>query len=163
VAENMSEKSGTELQFVVFELGQERYGAPIERVREIIRPPEITRVPRAPEFVEGVINLRGRIVPVVNLRRRFGFPECAATHATRIVVVVDEAGATVGLVVDAVAEVARIHPDAVEPAGAIVASLDNDFLRGIVKRPDDLIVLLDVDRVLDERSRVDAAELAPVA
>jgi purine-binding chemotaxis protein CheW len=154
----MTEQRSQEIQLVVFELNKELYGVEIERVHEIIRPPTITRVPRAPEFVEGVINLRGRIVPVVSLRARFGVADQAATRATRIIVM-DVAGSTIGMVVDAVAAVTRISLDAVEPPGSLVA-LKDDFVRGIVKRPDDLIVLLEVDRVLDERARGEAAELA---
>jgi purine-binding chemotaxis protein CheW len=155
----VAEQSSTEVQLVVFELHGERFGAEIARVHEIIRPPEITRVPRAPEFVEGVINLRGRIVPVVNLRRRFGFEEEEATRATRIVVM-DVASTTIGMVVDAVTEVARISLASIEPPGPIVSSLNNEFLRGIVKRADDLIVLLDIDRVLDDKARLQTADLA---
>jgi purine-binding chemotaxis protein CheW len=155
----MTEQNNREIQLVVFEVRGELYGAEIERVHEIIRPQEITRVPRAPEFVEGVINLRGRIVPVANLSRRFGAKEQPATRSTRIVVM-DVAGTTIGMVVDAVVEVARVAVDSIEPPGPIVSSLNNEFLRGIVKRTDDLIVLLDVDRVLDEHTRAEAAGLA---
>ena len=155
----MAEQTDREVQLVVFELRGERYAAEIDRVHEIIRPPEITKVPRAPQFVEGVINLRGRIVPVVSLRRRFGFPDAEPTRATRIVVM-DAAGTTVGLVVDAVVAVTRISLASVEPAGPIVSSLNNEFLRGIVKRSEDLIVLLDVDQVLDEKARAKTAALA---
>src|SRR5262245_47537779 len=123
----MAEQSLREVQLVVFELRGERYAANIECVHEIIRPQEITRVPRAPEFVEGVINLRGRIVPVANLNRRFGFPEQPVTRTTRIVVM-DVAGTTIGMVVDAVAEVSRVSVDAIEPAGPIVSSLNNEYI-----------------------------------
>lgn len=151
--------TAAEIQLVVFDLAGERFGTEIERVHEIIRLQEVTQVPRAPEFVEGVINLRGRIVPVVNLRRRFGFPETEPNRAGRIVVV-DVEGSTIGMVVDAVAEVARVARAAIEPPAPIVSTMNNEFLRGVCKRSDDLIVLLDLDRVLGERSRQQIAELA---
>ena len=154
----MAEHSGAEVQLVVFELGGERFGVEIERVHEIIRRPEVTQVPRAPEFVEGVINLRGRIVPVVSLRNRFGFEAGQATRSTRIVVV-EVGGATIGMVVDAVAEVARVSEASIEPPAAIVSSLNNEFLRGIAKRTDDLIVLLDLERVLGSGAGAQVAAL----
>jgi purine-binding chemotaxis protein CheW len=152
-------ETAAEIQLVVFDLAGERFGTEIERVHEIIRLQEVTQVPRAPEFVEGVINLRGRIVPVVNLRRRFGFPEAEATRAGRIVVV-DVAGSTIGMVVDAVAEVARVARAAIEPPAPIVSTMNNEFVRGVCKRPDDLIVVLDLERVLGEQSRQQVAELS---
>ena len=155
----MAEHSGAEVQLVVFELDGERFGVEIERVHEIIRRPEVTQVPRAPEFVEGVINLRGRIVPVLSLRRRFGFEQGQATRATRIVVV-EVGGTTVGMVVDAVAEVARVAESSIEPPAAIVSSLNNEFLRGIAKRADDLIVLLDLERVIGTDARAQVSALA---
>jgi purine-binding chemotaxis protein CheW len=155
----MAEHNDAEVQLVVFELGGERFGVEIERVHEIIRRPDVTQVPRAPEFVEGVINLRGRIVPVVSLRNRFGFPPREATRSTRVVVV-EVGGATIGMVVDAVAEVARVSEAAIEPPAAIVSSLNNEFLRGIAKRSDDLIVLLDLERVLGAEARGQVAALA---
>jgi purine-binding chemotaxis protein CheW len=152
-------ETAAEIQLVVFDLAGERFGTEIERVQEIIRLQEVTQVPRAPEFVEGVINLRGRIVPVVNLRRRFGFPEAEATRAGRIVVVA-AARSTIGMVADAVAEVARVSRASIEPPAPIVSTMNNEFVRGVCKRPDDLIVVLDLERVLGEHSRQQVAELS---
>jgi purine-binding chemotaxis protein CheW len=151
-------ETAAEIQLVVFDLAGERFGTEIARVHEIIRLQEVTQVPRAPEFVEGVINLRGRIVPVVNLRKRFGFPEAEATRASRIVVV-DVEGSTIGMVVDAVAEVARVAQGSIEPPAPIVSTMNNEFVRGVVKRDEDLIVMLDLDRVLGERARQQVGEL----
>ena len=105
----MSENNGVtgERQLVVFDLNEEAYGVDISQVREIIRMQEITRVPRAPEFIEGVINLRGKVIPVVDLRARFSMPGTERTDEHRIVVV-DVDGQDIGMVVDAVTEVSRI-------------------------------------------------------
>ena len=102
-----------ELQLVIFDLAAETYGVDIGSVREIIRMQETTKVPRTPDFVEGVINLRGKVIPVIDLRKRFGFKRAEATKDTRIVVV-DIDGNDIGVVVDAVTEVLRLAADAVE-------------------------------------------------
>ena len=140
-----------EEQIVVFELGGESYGVEIGRVQEIIRPPAITAVPRAPEYVEGVINLRGRIIPVVNLRHRFGLPWAERDRASRIVVL-DSEGNTVGVAVDGVSEVLRVPQAAVEPPGATLAGPDTIHLRGIAKVADRLIILLHLDHIVGEAS-----------
>lgn len=137
-----------EEQVVVFELASESYGVDISRVREIIRPPAITAVPRAAWHIEGVINLRGRVIPVVNLRRRFGLPEAARERASRIVVV-EVSGHIVGMAVDAVSEVLHIPSGAVEAPGATLASAETSHLRGIAKLNDSLVILLDLDRVIE--------------
>jgi purine-binding chemotaxis protein CheW len=149
----------SEEQLVVFELAGESYGVEIGRVQEIDRMQTITVVPQAPPFVEGVINLRGRITPVVDLRTRFGLPKAEPTPLTRIVVV--KAGEEwVGLVVDAVSEVLRIPVDAIEPPSAMVTTAESTYLRGIAKLESRLIILLDLDRVLDKEFQAAAPVLA---
>jgi purine-binding chemotaxis protein CheW len=149
---------GDEQQLVVFELGAELYGVEIARVHEIIRLQTVTRVPRAPAFVEGVINLRGKVIPVVDLRRRFGLPSAEHTRSTRIVVV-EIGDQVVGIVVDGVSEVLRVNTATVEPPSPVVAGIDSEYLHGIAKLPERLVILLDLDRVLarDERSALAAA------
>ena len=149
---------GDEQQLVVFQLAAELYGVEIARVHEIIRMQTITRVPRAPSFVEGVINLRGKVIPVVDLRRRFGLPTGEHTRATRIVVV-EIGDQVVGIVVDGVSEVLRVSASVVEPPSPVVAGLDSDYVQGIAKLPDRLVIMLDLDRVLarEERRVLDAA------
>ena len=138
-----SGRSG-ELQIVVCELADEHYGLDIARVYEIIRNQPITPVPRAPGFVKGVINLRGRIIPVVDLRGRFGMPEVEPTKETRIVVA--ESGTTrVGLVVDSVSEVLLLPLDSVEATPEVAAGDDAEYLRGIAKLGDRLVLLLELD------------------
>jgi purine-binding chemotaxis protein CheW len=141
-----------EHQLVVFQLGAELYGVEISRVHEIIRQQAVTRVPRSPDFVEGVINLRGKVISVINLRRRFGLPAAEHTRASRIVVV-DINEQVIGMVVDGVSEVLRVNGAIIEPPSPAVAGIDSEYLQGIAKLPERLVILLDLDRVLtrDER------------
>ena len=150
--------TGDERQLVVFQLGAELYGVEISRVHEIIRLQSVTKVPRAPAFVEGVINLRGKVIPVVDLRRRFGLPTADHTRASRIVVV-ELGDQVVGIIVDGVSEVLRVNTATVEPPSPVVAGIDSEYLHGIAKLTDRLVILLDLDRVLarDERRALDAS------
>src|SRR6266700_7681546 len=118
--------NGDEQQLVVFQLGAELYGVEIARVHEIIRLQTITRVPHAPAFVEGVINLRGKVIPVVDLRRRFGLASAEHTRASRIVVV-EIGDQVVGIVVDGVSEVLRVSTSIVEPPSPVVAGIDSEY------------------------------------
>jgi purine-binding chemotaxis protein CheW len=141
-----------ERQLVVFQLSAEFYGVEIARVHEIIRLQTVTRVPRAPAFVEGVINLRGKVIPVVDLRRRFGLPTADHTRASRIVVV-EIGDQVVGVVVDGVSEVLRVNGATVEPPSPVVAGIDSEYIHGIAKLADRLVILLDLDRVLAQAER----------
>ncbi len=136
-----------EKQLVVFDLADEGYGVDISSVREIIRMQEITKVPRAPDFVEGVINLRGRVIPVVDLRKRFGFTVTDWTKDTRIVVV-DIGKQDIGVVVDAVTEVLRLAATSVEPPSSVITTADSEYLLGIAKLESRLIILLDLEQAL---------------
>ena len=142
-----------EEQLVIFQLADEFYGVDISRVQEIDRMQSITIVPQVASFIVGIINLRGRITPVVDLRRRFGLPTIEPTPLTRIVVV--KAGDEwVGMVVDAVFEVLRTASDAIEPPSAFVSTAETAFLRGIAKLDNRLILLLDLDKVLDKHFQI---------
>lgn len=136
-----------EKQLVVFDLADETYGVDIGSVREIIRIQEITKVPRTPDYVEGVINLRGKVIPVIDLRKKFGFQKAEVTKDTRIVVV-DINGADIGVVVDAVTEVLRLSSDAVEPPTGVITTAESDYLLGIAKLESRLIILLDLQKAL---------------
>src|SRR5438309_3730576 len=153
-AEQTVEPTGTadERQLVVFQLGAELYGVEISRVHEIIRLQAVTRVPRSPAFVEGVINLRGKVIPVVDLRRRFGLPTADHTRASRIVVV-EIGDQVVGIIVDGVSEVLRVSSVIVEPPSPVVAGIDSEYLHGIAKLPERLVILLDLDRILAKEER----------
>jgi len=135
------------LQLVTFRLGKEEFSMDILKVQEIIRHMDLTRVPRTPDFVDGVINLRGRVIPVLDLRKRFGLPEGERTNETRIIVV-DVDNRTVGLKVDAVSEVLRLPADTVEPPPSLVTGIESDYIRGVGKLDGRLIILLDVAKIL---------------
>lgn len=135
------------LQLVTFRLGNEEYSLDILKVQEIIRHMELTRVPRTPDFVDGVINLRGRVIPVIDLRKRFGLAADERTNETRIIVV-DVNDAIVGFKVDAVSEVLRLPSDTVEPPPAVVSDKESEYIRGVGKMDGRLIILLDVTRIL---------------
>ncbi|MBQ10284.1 MAG: chemotaxis protein CheW [Planctomyces sp.] len=137
----------TEKQLVVFDLSAEAYGVDIGSVREIISMQDITKVPETPAFVEGIIDLRGKVIPVVDLRKKFGLPEVERDKDNRIVVV-DIAGQDIGVVVDAVNEVLRVPSNSVEPPSSIITTVDSEYLLGIAKLEDCLIILLDLERLL---------------
>ena len=152
------ETAQTEKQLVVFDLSSEAYGVDIGTVREIIRLQDITRVPKTPEFVEGVINLRGKVIPVLDLRKRFGLEAEDQGEENRIVVV-DIRGQDIGMVVDAVTEVLRIPADSVEPPSSVIITADSDYLLGIAKLEERMIILLDLERVLSESDMGVVAEM----
>ncbi|MBI5639097.1 MAG: chemotaxis protein CheW [Nitrospirae bacterium] len=134
------------LQLVTFTLGNEEYAIDILKVQEINRMVDITAVPNSPHYVEGVINLRGKVIPVISLRKRFGFDARAADSQSRIMVV--DVGVTVGIIVDAVSEVLRLSADTVEPPPPMTSSVGSEFIKGVGKLKDRLLILLDIDRLL---------------
>ncbi|HHW54360.1 MAG: chemotaxis protein CheW [bacterium] len=136
-----------EQQLVVFRLGSEEYGVDILQVQEIKRMLDITRVPQAPDFIEGVINLRGQIIPVLDLRRRFAFPAAERTADTRIIVV-NIGELIIGLIVDTVLEVISLSKEAISPAPALVTGIDNDFLSGIGDLGERLLIILNLEKIL---------------
>ena len=151
--------SGEILQLVTFTLGSEEYAVDILKVQEINRMKEITRVPNSPAYVEGVINLRGKVIPVVNIRKKFGLPEKENDEQSRIMII-DIQGITMGLVVDSVSEVLRVPSDIVEPTPPMASTISTEFIRGIAKLEDRLIILLDMDRLLgkaEETALIEAA------
>jgi len=139
-------------KYMTFQLAEEVYGLQILKVREIIGAMEITRMPRAPEFVRGVINLRGRVIPVVDLRTKFGMPQVAATEQTVIIVVQVEAAGralTMGVLVDLVLEVLDIQAGAIEPTPDLGAgTVDHEFILGVGKHGHKVVFLLDIAEVL---------------
>jgi len=160
----MEKKNGIigEEQLVIFTLANETYGIDISAVNEIIRMQDITEVPRTPDFVEGVINLRGRIVPVIDLRRRFGLEAAEETQASRIIVV-ELDGTTVGMIVDSVSEVLRLPKENIEPTPPMVSGVDSAYLRGVGKWNDRLIILLDITKVLYKEEKELVAQAAKEA
>ena len=141
-------RSSDLLQLVTFGLGSEEYAVDILKVREINRLCEITKIPNAPHYLDGVINLRGRVIPVINLRNNFGLPHRDNDGRTRIMIM-DMKGLTIGVVVDYVSEVLRISQDIVEPPPTMASEeADNNFIRGIAKMEDHLVILVDMDSVI---------------
>lgn len=141
-----------ERQIVAFSLGTETYGVDIASVREIIPMQKIVSVPRAPVFVEGIINLRGRVIPVLDLRKHFGFEQKKGDPNQRIVLV--EAGTgSIGVIVDAVSSVLRIPEDSVEPPATVIVGPEVEYIQGIAKVDDGLIVLLDLTKIISEAER----------
>lgn len=134
-------------QFVVCLIGSEEFAVDVLSVQEIDRMAEITRVPKAPPHVEGVINLRGRIIPVLNLRRRFGLPDIERTGRSRIVVV-SVRQRVVGLAVDSVEEVLRIPRSAIEPPPAVGTAAGAEYTQGVACVHDRLLIVLDLPRLL---------------
>ena len=147
------------LQLVSFHVGDEEFGLDILRVQEIIRIQPLTRVPNLPDYIDGVINLRGKVIPVSGLRKRLGLEKQTADKRTRIVVV-DVHGQILGFVVDSVSEVLRIHTDTVEPTPRL-GKVERDYISGVGKLDSRLLLLLDLERLMNE-SEVGEAMPPPV-
>ncbi len=135
----------SEEQLVIFQLNDQQYALPIQETQEIIRMSNITRVPNTRHYVEGIINLRGSIVPVINLNKRLNLPAGEYGEDTRIIVV-ENKGQKVGMIVDVVLEVGRFNPDEIEPPS--VAGEGVDYLKGVVKKKDQLWLLLDLEEII---------------
>jgi purine-binding chemotaxis protein CheW len=148
------------MQIVSFRLAEEEYGIEITKVQEIILMGEITRVPQTQAYIKGLINLRSTVIPIVDLRLRFGVSEQQITDETRIMVV-NVAGKTIGIVVDAVSEVLRISQDQIAPPPPTVAGLGRDYLTGLVKLENRLLILLDIDKILGEEQSEAIAARGP--
>jgi purine-binding chemotaxis protein CheW len=146
------------LQLVSFNLGDEEFGVDILKVQEINRMVAITRVPNTPAYVEGVINLRGKVIPIIDLRMRFGLDRKQEDKNTRIIVV-EISGKIVGFVVDSVSEVLRIPKSVTEPPPPIVAGIEAEYITAVGKLEDRLLILLDLDKILstEETAQLHAA------
>jgi purine-binding chemotaxis protein CheW len=135
------------LQLVSFNIGEEEFGVDILRVQEINRTLAVTRVPNVPEYVDGVINLRGKVVPILDLRRRFGMKRREHDKNTRIIMV-ELSGQTIGFVVDAVREVLRIPCNVTEPPPQLMGGVREEYITAVGKLDDRLLILLDLEEVL---------------
>jgi purine-binding chemotaxis protein CheW len=150
VGHTLSGVHGT-LQLVSFHLGSELYGIEITKVREIILITGITRIPQMPHYLKGLINLRSTVIPVVDLRALFGLPEGEMTDESRIMVI-QANGRTIGIVVDAVSEVLRVKQEQIAPPPPTVEKLGRDYLTGLVKLDNHLLILLDIDKILGDQT-----------
>ena len=146
ISEQMEQRAG---KYLTFGLAEEEYGLEILKVREIIGMMDVTAVPRTPEFVKGVINLRGKVIPVVDLRLKFGMDEVEHTDATCIIVV-DVDGTEMGIIVDRVSEVLDIPGEDIEDAPSFGMDVDTEFILGMGKANDRVTILLDIGKVLSQ-------------
>lgn len=147
-----------ERQLVVFRLHNEEFGVEITDVREIVKPRHITRLPHVDDYIEGVTNLRGEVIPVINLRKRFGIEAQEDTQDTRIIMLeVNEH--MVGFIVDAVTETLRLPENAIEPPPTSIAGLRADYLAGVGKLENRLLILLEVDKILTSEEKIQLQNL----
>lgn len=147
-----------EKKIIVFALGHEEYGVEVEKVKTIERMQKLTRVPKTPAFIKGVINLRGVVIPIIDLRSRFGLPEMEYTDNTRIIIVAT-GNIEVGLIVDSANDVTDIDTDHVEDPPEIVGGIRAKYLDGIAKIGDRLLVLLNLEQVLNQQELQQLEEL----
>lgn len=137
----------TQMKVIVFQIGNEEYAVPVDLVGSIERLQSITRVPGTENFVKGIINLRGVVIPVIDLRLRFGMDEASHTESTRIIIIhLDQV--EVGLIVDVANDVIDLHEDIIESAPEVVGTVDVDYILGVAKLEKRLLILLDLQKVL---------------
>jgi len=136
------------IQLVSFMLADEEYGVEVLKVREIIRMPTITKMPNVLQYVEGIINLRGKVIPIISMRKRFGLAENDNSSQTRIIIM-DVAGGLIGFIVDGVSEVIRIHSSEIQPPPSMVLSggIGQEFITGVFNHAERLLIIMDVDRM----------------
>ncbi|HNS14316.1 MAG TPA: chemotaxis protein CheW [Syntrophorhabdaceae bacterium] len=151
---------GRILQLVTFKLENEEFGVDILKVQEINKMMNITKIPNAPTFIEGVINLRGKIIPIIDLRKRLGFHNRVYDKSTRIIVV-ELDGLVLGFIVDSVSEVLRIPGNTIEPPPSIVAGIESDYIEGVGKLNDRLLILLELKKIFasPERKEIENIEM----
>lgn len=146
----MTELTKLEQKVIVFQLGDEEYGIPVEQVRSIEKVLHITRVPGTPPFVKGVINLRGVVTPIIDLRIRFGINEAEYHDGTRIIIVADHE-MEVGLVVDAANDVVDFPIDSIVPPPDVIGAVESEYIKGVAKLDKRLLILLNLDKVLNPK------------
>ncbi|OQX14466.1 MAG: chemotaxis protein CheW [Desulfobacteraceae bacterium IS3] len=161
----MSETPITETaQYLTFKLGDEVFALDVTQVREVLDLTTITKVPRSPEFMRGVINVRGSVVPVVDLRLKFGMPPAETSLDTRIIVMelfLDEETTVLGAIADSVHEVMELEPDHIEKPPRIGSRWRTEFIKGIGKRDEQFIIILDIDRVFSSDELAIVEEIHP--
>lgn len=145
-------------QYVIFKLGSEEYGVDIMRVKEISEFKESTKVPNSPYFVDGIINLRGEIIPIINLKKRFNIESEGINSDTRIIVInLNEKN--VGFVVDEASQVLRINDEDIDPAPEIIAGVDRQYINGVGKIDDKIVILLDLEKILSDKEKEKIEEM----
>lgn len=148
-----NEGGGELIQLVSFNLDQEEYGVEVLKVREIIRMNTITHMPNTPHYVEGIINLRGKVIPIISMRKRFGLQESENDSHTRIMIM-DVGGELMGFIVDSVSEVIRISGTEIQPSPSVAGGgIDQDCISGVINMSERLLVLLDLDRMFSQEEK----------
>ena len=148
-----------EIQLACFKVGTELYALDIMKIKEIIRPQKLTPIPKAPSFIEGVINLRGAVIPVADMRKRFDQPSREETRKNRIVVC-SLVGKIIGLLVDEVTEVKRYGRKEIAPAPQFIKGPNADYFLGVARSDDDLIMLIDLEKVLSTDEKIELQQLS---
>ena len=148
-----------EIQLACFKVGSELYALDIMKIKEIIRPQKLTAIPKAPSFIEGVINLRGAVIPVADMRKRFDLPVSEETRKNRVVIC-SLAGKIIGLLVDEVTEVKRFSRKEIAPAPQFIKGPQADYFLGVARRDDDLIMLIDLEKVLSTNEKIELQKLS---
>jgi len=154
VKADTASKSDELIQLVSFMLADEEYGVEVLKVREIIRMPTITKMPNVPRHVEGIINLRGKVIPIISMRKRFNLMENENNSQTRIIIM-DVVGSLTGFIVDSVSEVIRIHGSEIQPPPSMVISggVSQEFITGVYNHAERLLIVMDIDRMFSEDER----------
>ncbi len=148
----MNEQSGKIIQLVSFKLDKEEFGVDILKVQEINKMIEITQMPNSPKFVEGIVNLRGRLIPIVDLRKRLNIEPVEYDNSTRIIIV-DVNGIVVGFIVDEVNEVLRINESIMEAPPSMVSNINDEFITSVAKLDNRLLIMLDLEKVLSAQEK----------
>jgi len=146
------------LQLVTFHIGDEEFGVDILNIQGINRMVEVTKVPNAPDYVEGIINLRGKVIPIIDLRKRLGMVEKEYDKNTRFIVV-EMKDKVIGFIVDSVNEVLRINKGITEPPPPMVSGIDSDFITAVGKLEDRLLILLDIERILSSEEKKELEQI----
>jgi len=146
----MSAQSSALMQLVSFNLGNELFCVPIANIQEIIRYADMIKVPKAPDFIEGIINLRGKVIAVIDMKKRFNMPSADKTHQSRIIVG-EVGGARVGFAVDSVSKVLRIEAANVEKVPAMVSGVDSKFIQGVAREKGTMYIILNLDKILTQQ------------
>lgn len=152
------ETQRSEIQLACFRVGDQLYSLDLLRIKEVIRPLKLTPVPKAPVFIEGVINLRGVVLPVVDLRKRFDQPVSQANSKTRIMICV-LSGKIIGLIVDEVVEVKSFTRNEIQPAPRFIKGLDTDYFLGVCQRNDDLVMIMNLEKILSTDEKIDLEQI----
>lgn len=147
------------ISLACFKAGEESYATDIMQIREIILCRKVTHIPKAPDFIEGIINLRGKVIPVIDMRKRLGLEPKEPTRHARIIVIKFHDGKRVGVVVDSVTKVLRIEESEIEAAPSIAKGIESEYLTGVARDGDELVLVLDMEKVLTTTEKVSLDEV----